>query len=225
MALHLNLLHEEILEHRQRQRDPLKIGMLALIGCGTLLFLYYSWNAYRTLEIKSRLSAIDRNWAKVEPKVTAAQKRLAEPQGIIKTTRILDDYIDNRFFWAPFLQKVSRCIAPNAQLTSFEGAVLDENKGISVTLEGVAAGREPRAAAEDLRQLLLEQLGQSYSEVKVEFKTLEDLDTMVNIGGMHTPMARYVLAVTFNAAPTPKPTPTPAGPPINPVRFKKHGDT
>jgi len=157
--------------------------------------------------------------------VTAAQKRLAEPQGIIKTTRILDDYIDNRFFWAPFLQKVSRCIAPNAQLTSFEGAVLDENKGINVTLEGVAAGREPRAAAEDLRQLLLEQLGQSYSEVKVEFKTLEDLDTMVNIGGMHTPMARYVLAVTFNPAPAAKPAPTPAGPAINPVRLKKHGDT
>jgi len=220
MALHLNLLHEEILEQRQRQRDPLKIGMLALIGCGTLLFIYYSWNAYRTLEIKSRLNAIERNWAKVEPKVTAAQKRLSELQSIIKTTRALDDYIDNRFFWAPFLQKVSRCIAPNAQLTGFEGAVLDENKGISVTLEGISAGREPRAVAEDLRQLLLEQLGQSYSEVKVEFKTLEDLDTMVNLGGMHTPTARYVLAVTFKLASTTKPASTPASP-----RNKKRGDT
>ena len=51
----------------------------------------------------------------------------------------------------------------------------------------LAAGREPRAAAEDLRQLLLEQLGQSYSDVKVEFKTLEDLDTIVNIGGATWP--------------------------------------
>ena len=30
MALHLNLLHEEISEQRQRQRDPLKIGMMVI---------------------------------------------------------------------------------------------------------------------------------------------------------------------------------------------------
>jgi len=219
MALHLNLLHEEILEQRQRQRDPLKIGMLVLIGCGVLMFLYYSWNAYRTLEIKSRLGAIERSWAKVEPKVTAAQKRVSELQGIVKATRTLDDYIENRFFWAPLLQKVSRCVAPNTQLISLEGSV-DENKGVTVTLEGIAAGREPRAAAEDLRQLLLEQLSQSYSEVKVEFKSLEDLDTMVNLGGTHTPTARYTLALTFNPAPAPKPAPV-----APPARQKKRGDT
>jgi hypothetical protein len=39
MALHLNLLHEEILEQRQRQRDPLKIGMMVLAGFGAFLFL------------------------------------------------------------------------------------------------------------------------------------------------------------------------------------------
>ena len=218
MALHLNLLHEEILEQRQRKRDPLKIGMLALIGCGTLMFLYYSWNAYRTLEIKSRLNAIERNWAKIEPKVTAAQKRVGELQGIVKTTRAIDDYIENRFFWAPFLQKIARCVAPNAQLTSLEGSVLDENKGVNVTVEGIAAGREPRAAAEDLRQLLLEQLGQSYSAVKVEFKALEDLDTMVNLGGTHMPTARYTLTISLNPAPVAKPTPPPT---VNPVRLKK----
>jgi hypothetical protein len=221
MALHLNLLHEQILEQRQRQRDPLKIGVLALIGCGTIMFVYYSWSAYRTLESKSRLNAIERNWAKVEPKVTAAQKRVSELQGMVKTTRGLDDYIETRFFWAPFLQKISRCVAPNAQLTSLEGSVLDDNKGVSVTLEGIAAGREPRAAAEDLRQLLLEQLGQSYSEVKIEFKALEDLDTMVNLGGTHLPTARYTLAINFNPAPAPKPTPA-----ATPGRVKKRpGET
>jgi len=45
MALQLNLLHEQILEQRQRQRDPLKIGMMVLMGIGALLFLYYGWNA------------------------------------------------------------------------------------------------------------------------------------------------------------------------------------
>ena len=58
MALHLNLLHEEILQQRQRQRDPLKIGMLVLSSCGALLFLYYAWNAYQTLEIKAKLTSV-----------------------------------------------------------------------------------------------------------------------------------------------------------------------
>jgi hypothetical protein len=208
MPLHLNLLHEEIFEQRQRQRDPLKIGMMVLGGLGALLFLYYMWNAYRTLEIKSRLGGIEREWAKVEPRVTAAQKRADELNGIIKTTRVLDEYIDNRFFWAPFLQKVSRCVAPNTQLSTIDGAVSEDGKTISVTIDGVAAGREPRAAAEDFRQLLIEQLGQNYSNVKVEFKALEDLDTIVNVGGANLAMAHYVLATTFDFAP-PKPVAAP----------------
>ncbi len=204
MALHLNLLHEEILEHRQRQRDPLKIGMMVLAGFGALLFLYYMFNAYRTLETKSRLSAVERNWTKIEPEVTAADKRVAELEGVIKTTSALDNYIENRFFWAPFLQKISHCVPPNAQLTSLDANILDENKGISVSLEGVAAGREPRSVAEDLRQMLIEQLGHGYSGVKVEFKTLEDLDTIVNVGNTNMPMAHYLLAINFNPAPMAK---------------------
>ena len=204
MALHLNLLHEEILEQRQRQRDPLKIGVMLLVAFGVLMFLYYMWNAYRTLEIKGRLSAVEREWVKVEPTVTAAQKRSAELSNIIKTTRVLDEYVTGRFFWAPFLQKVTRCVAPNAQLTSIEGSVSEDTKGIVVSLEGIAAGREPRSAAEDLRQMLTEQLAQSYSEVKVEFKALEDLDTMVNVGGTNMAMAHYVLAVNFNPTPAAK---------------------
>ena len=204
MALHLNLLHEEKLEQRQRQRDPLKIGIMVLAGLGALFFLYYMFNAYRTLEIKSRLSAVERNWTKIEPEVTAAQKRVAELEGVIKTTGALDDYIENRFFWAPFLQKVSHCVPPNTQLTNLEASVVDENKGISVSLEGVAAGREPRSVAEDLRQMLIEQLGHAYNGVKVEFKTLEDLDTIVNVGGTNMPMAHYLLAINFNPTPTAK---------------------
>jgi hypothetical protein len=207
MALHLNLLHEEIYEQRQRQRDPLKIGMMVLGALGALMLLYYLWNAYKVLEIRNRLSQSQHDWAKVEPKVTAAQKRSAELNSIISTTKVLDGIIDGRFFWAPLLEKLSRCVALNAQLTSIDGSVLDEGK-ISIGLEGLAAGREPRAAAEELRQLLLEQLGQSYTEVKVEFKSLEDLDTIVNIGGSNMAMARFSIGATFSTAAS-KPSPTP----------------
>ena len=207
MALHLNLLHEEILEQRQRQRDPLKIGIMVLCFLGVLMVFNYMWKGYKTLEIRSRLNQVQADWAKIEPKVTAAQKRSAELNSIISTTKVLDGMIDDRFFWGPFLEKLSRCVALNAQLTSIEGTVLDDNR-VSVTIEGLAAGREPRAAAEELRQLLLEQLGQSYNEVKVEFKALEDLDTIVRIGGGNMAMARFSLGVTFNTG-VAKPPPVP----------------
>jgi hypothetical protein len=208
MALHLNLLHEEHLEQRQRQRDPLKIGMMVLGAIGAMMVVYYMWNAYKTLEIRNRLSAVQHEWSKVEPKVAAAQKRSAELNSIISTTKVLDGMIDGRFFWAPFLEKLSRCVALNAQITSVDGSVL-EDKSVNVMIEGLAAGREPRAAAEELRQLLLEQLGQSYQSVKVEFKTLEDLDTLAKIGGDNMAMARFGLSVTFNPTEAAKATPAP----------------
>jgi len=215
MALHLNLLHEEFQEQRQRQRDPLKIGMMVLGGLGAIMFIYYMWNAYQTLGIRRQFNVVQESWSKVEPNVTAAQKRSKELNGIISTTKVLDGIIESRFYWAPFLEKLSRCVAPNAQLTSVDGAVLEDNRGVSVMIEGLAAGREPRAAAEELRQLLLEQLGQSYHDVKIEFKTLEDLDTLAKIGGANMAMARFALSVTFNPS-----NPAKVAPPA-PARSKK----
>ncbi len=197
MALQLNLLHEEIAEHRQRQRDPLKIGMLVLIFLTALMVAFYMWKGYQTLEIKRRLAAAQRDWAQVEPKVTAAQKRSTELNGIINTTKVLDTMVEQRFYWAPFLEKLSRSVAPNAQLTSVDGSFADETKSVTANVDGVAAGREPRAAAEELRQLLMEQLTEVYGNVAVEFKTLEDLDTVVNVAGANMPMARFTLDIKF----------------------------
>lgn len=201
MPLHLNLLHEEITEHRQRQRDPLKLGMMALCVVGALMAMFYMWKAYQTLDIKRQLASVQREWAKVEPQVTAAQKRSAELNVMMGTTKVLDRIVDERFVWAPLLQSLSRCVAPNAQLTSIDGALSEDGKTVSVTLEGIAAGREPRSAAEELRQLLSEQLAQSYHSVDVEFKTLEDLDTLVIVAGANMAMARYIINATFSTTP------------------------
>jgi len=289
MALQLNLLHEQFTQERQRQRDPLKIGIMVLAGLAAMLVLYYMWSAYQTLHIKARLSALERDWSKVEPKVTAAQKRMQELNGIINATRVLDDYIESRFFWAPLLERIAGCVAPNTQLTSLNGSA-DPNKGVDLVIDGFAAGREPRAVAEDFRQMLIEQLGQNslgiqphpnpknvtpsetedvvveevaegspaqeghvqpgdrirkidnreiknvgdlsdlsaqlalgkkvnlevqrkgktlqlsteikerradYKDVKVEFKSLEEVDQIAIISGTHMPMARYTLAISF----------------------------
>ncbi len=208
MALHLNLLHEEITEHRQRQRDPLKLGTIALCFIGVLMLLFYAFKAYQMLAINSRLKVAQANWTKVEGKVNAAKKRTAELNAIVGTTKVLDSIVDGRFYWAPLLQYLSLCVAPNAQITSVTSSISDDHKLVTLTLEGVAAGREPRAAAEDLRQLLGEQLGEHYGEVKVSFKTLEDLDTLANVSGVNMPLARYVIGVTFTPEKQSAPAPS-----------------
>lgn len=208
MPLQLNLLHEQKAEERQRKRDPLKISIYIGIAVAALLALNYLWSAYRTLSIKAHLSTVEHEWAKMEPQVTAAQKRAEELNGIIGTTHSLDQFIEGRFFWAPILEKVSRCVTPNLQLTDFDGKQ-DDAKGISILLEGTAAGREPRGVAEDFRQMLLEQVGKEQPAVKVEFKTLEDLDTLVNIGGSNVPSAHFVVSVALNN-PVNAATPAPA---------------
>lgn len=209
MPLQINLLHEEILQERQRKRDPLKLSIYAAIGLGALLVLNYLWTGYRVLESKSRLNTVQAEWDKLEPKVTAAQKRSDELNGIIGTTNALDNYIDTRFYWAPLLAKVAHCVTPNIQITAFEGNIEDEKGIVTVTLDGVAGGREPRGVAEDFRQMLLEQIGKEQPTVKVEFKTLEDLDTTVAVGGNNVTTAHFVVTVglePFPKAATPLPT-------------------
>lgn len=204
MALTLNLLHEEISQEIARKRDPIKIVMYVGGSIAALLLAYYVINVWETLAIKSRLSGVERDWSKIEPKVTGAQKRAAELNSIVNTTKVLDGMIDTRFFWAPLFGKIAGCVAPNVQLTSLDGGV-EEGKGVSVTLEGVAAGREPRAEAEELRQLLTEQIGKTYKDVKVEFKSLEDLDAVAHVGGAAMPMARFTVSIDFNPYPATKP--------------------
>src|SRR5213592_4451610 len=208
MPLQLNLLHEEILEQRQRQRDPLKLSIYAGIGLAVLLVLNYLWTGYRVLESKSRLNAVQSEWVKIEPKVTAAQKRAEELNGIISTTKTLDGFIDRRFYWAPLLEKVAHCVTPNIQITALEGAV-EEEKGITITLDGVAGGREPREVAEDFRQMLLEQIGKEEPSIKVEFKTLEDLDTTVSVGGTNVTTAHFIVMIGWDPFPkAPEPAPS-----------------
>jgi hypothetical protein len=201
MPLQLNLLHEEFTEERQRKRDPLKLGLKGLGVVGAFMLLFYGFRAYQTLAIKNRLHTVQEEWSKVEPKVTAAQKRAEELNDIINTTKVLDSMIERRFFWAPLLQKLSGCVAPNTQLTNFDGAI-NSDKTVTLTIEGKATGAEPRAAAEEFRQLLSEELGKKYRGVKAEFKVLEDLDTEVDVGGTSLPVARYV--ITVGLAPEPE---------------------
>ena len=142
----------------------------------------------------------------VASQALAAQKRAEELNGIIKTTKTLDELINKRFYWAPILEKVAHCVTPNIQITALDGAAEDD-KGVTITLDGIAGGREPRGVAEDFRQMLLEQIGKTEPSVKVEFKTLEDLDTTVSVGGNNVTTAHFGVVIALDPFPKP-PEPT-----------------
>ena len=103
--------------------------------------------------------------------MTAAQKRATELHQIIDSTKVLDGLIEDRFYWAPFFAQVSHCVAPNLQVTGLDGSIVEGKHSVAITLEGLAAAREPRAAAEEFRQLLTEQLEKNYGEVNVTSAT------------------------------------------------------
>ena len=64
--------------------------------------------------------------------------------------------------------------------------------------------------------MLREQLGKSYHDVKAEFKALEDVETLTNVGGANVPMSHYILLITFKTEASAKPAATPA--PARPKR-------
>ena len=104
------------------------------------------------------------------------------------------------------MEKVAHCVTPNIQITALDGAAEDD-KGVTITLDGIAGGREPRGVAEDFRQMLLEQIGKTEPSVKVEFKTLEDLDTTVSVGGNNVTTAHFGVVIALDPFPKP-PEPT-----------------
>ena len=210
MALQLNLLHEEISAQRQRQRDPLKLG------------IYRPHSDRRDPLPLVRLERLPDDpdqepaergpgrVAKVEPQVTAAQKRAEELRKIIDSTKVLDGLIAGRFYWAPLLGKLAACTTANIQITALDAEEAENGSVVNLVLEGVGAAGEPRAAAEKFREHLSTELGKSYGDVKVEFRNLEDLDTIVTLDGAPNRTARFVLSASFNPKPTPAAAPAAA---------------
>jgi len=117
MAPSLNLLHEEILEQRQRKRDPAQDRNPRARELRRTPFSLLRVDAYQTFEIKAKLSAITAI-GKAEPQFTQAQKRSAALTDIINTTRRLDD-TSTSVFSGTFLEKLSALRPPNAQLTAW----------------------------------------------------------------------------------------------------------
>lgn len=207
MPVHLNLLHEIEKAERERRRDPLKLGMLALAVVALLFVGYYFVRLGQVHGVHSEQAVLAAQWRELEPKKIEAEKIEQDLTETMKASEILVQRIENRFYWAPFLQVLIETVPRNVQIVRMSADVSAEGlKRCGVTLDGIAAGAEPRAIAESLRTTLSGKLSELYGPTTDSFKSLDDGTETALLDGVNLPTAIFTLSYGFAAD---KPT-TPA---------------
>lgn len=183
MAIHLNLYHEIQKQERQRRRDPLKLGMIAMLFVAAAFMGYYFVRMASVRGVNDELVRLQNEWRTTEPKFAAAKTREAEIAAVTKITDTLVQSIESRFYWAPLLDKVLASVPREVQLVRLDGDMTDKVKPGALSVSGVSSGTEPRKVAEDLRTRFVNKLSEKYKNVTSTFKTLEDSDQTVKLDG------------------------------------------
>ena len=216
MPLTINLLHEQQFLLKQRQRDPLKLGVYALAGVALLFLLYYGVRLAQSTALNNELKSRQAEWAKQEPAAKAADAKEAEYTTQVSAAAIVTKRIEDRFYWAPLLETLIKSVPPQVQIVNFTGANDQKADKMNVTLEGIVAGDVPRLAADKFREDLNAALNKTYQGVETSFRGLEEASTTVPLNGKNTPTARFTIEIKMN-----KPGATPAATPA-PTRVRNH---
>ena len=198
MALHLNLYHEIKLQQVQRQRDPLKLGLYALVVIAGILLIYYAYRVQQASSTVSRSKQLQTQWQITEPKAKDADVREKMLKTNIQIKDSLVQHIEGRFYWAPLMQKMLLAIPRNVQITGFQGIVSPATSTGSITLNGIAAGLEPRKASEDFRTTFIAKCLDSYKSVTSKFVSLNDSDASVLLDGKKLNAANFILQFDFS---------------------------
>ena len=69
MAIHINLLHEQKTQEKQAERDPLKLGMLAMLVVAGILGGLYTWKRAGTNAVKAERDDASAVYEKLKPKI------------------------------------------------------------------------------------------------------------------------------------------------------------
>jgi hypothetical protein len=108
--------------------------------------------------------------------------------------------IEGRLYWAPLLEQLTTLVPREAQVTRFSGEVQgDDIKKCTLTIEGVAAGADPRKVAEDLRTAIAEEFSKKYRNVTSIFRSLEDGAESARLDGKTWPTATFSINVQLSA--------------------------
>ncbi|MEI6562253.1 MAG: hypothetical protein WCO68_09245 [Verrucomicrobiota bacterium] len=208
MALHLNLYHEIHKQAERERRDPVKLAGLAAVMALVFLVLWFSYRLSAVNAVERKRNELQASWKSLEPQMNAAGENETRLLAQQKSNQALFERIHERFYWAPLLETLATATPAHIQIVSLTGdagASKENNKAIMVLVRGVAAGLQPRTAAEDYRRTLQERLAALYSEVSVVFdaNSLEDGTETVTLEGQTMATATFRIRLQFNPKPAP----------------------
>src|SRR4051812_7889809 len=198
MALHLNLFHEIDKQKALQRRDPLKLSMygIGLVAAG--MAGYYFLQLASASGASSELSRVEAEYNKLKPQAEKATKRKEELGVSIKMSDAFVKRIEGRFYWATVLQHLTELVPAEVQLTKLNGEIAsDAARHGTLTIEGIAAGAEPRKVAEDLRRSLIDRFSPQYKHVAASFTVLDDGKEGVRLNGQVTPTAAFTIKLTL----------------------------
>jgi Tfp pilus assembly protein PilN len=210
MALHLNLFHEIEKQKALKRRDPLKLSMygIGLVGAG--MAGYYFLQLASASAASSELSRVEMEYNKLKPQAEKATKRKEELGVAIKTSDTFVKRIEGRFYWATVLQHLTELVPSEVQITKMNGEIAsDAARHGTLTLDGVAAGAEPRKVAEDLRRNLIDKFSPQYKHVAATFTLLDDGKEGVRMSGQVMPTAVFTIKLTLQLLEEEAPPPPP----------------
>lgn len=200
MPLHINLLHEEQSKVVERKRDPLKLGMLALVLAAFCFYGYYLYRSSKADKIAKEKTSLQTQLATLTPKAEQAKLDATQATQARAATASVEKLINDRFYWGPLFSEIVAGTGPEIQLTGFEGNVRSA-ESINFTVIGVSAGREPRAVAERFRQSLEERLQKAYGSVSSQFVSLENSETPLILSGKSFATANFSIGFQLTFKP------------------------
>lgn len=208
MALRINLYHEVLRNRKQAQYDPLKLSMIGLALVAAGLIAWYFVELQTTKSAESSYRSKQAEYAKLQVQEKQAKAKEEEYTKQIAVVEKLGKRIEERFYWAPLLEELALSVSPTVQTAKVTGDVSGEGlRKVQVAIEGIAAGVEPRGAAEEFRTALAERLGKKYKNVVASFKNLEDSNESATLNGETLKTAAFNISVTFNIGTEPPPPP------------------
>lgn len=208
MALRINLYHEVLRTRQQKRYDPLKLSMFGLILIAIGLVSWYFAALTTKSGAESRYKAREREREELKPLEEKAVQDQAEYEKRLAMMEKLQKRMEDRFYWAPVMEELALATPPSVQISRFSGNISGDGvrKG-EITVDGVAAGAEGRAAAEEFRTALEERFKKRYKNLISTFKSLDD-GAEVALEGRQLKTATFSIAFTFTFGTEPT-TPAP----------------
>ena len=201
MALYLNLYHEIQNQKLKRQRDPLKIAIMGLVLVAVGLVGWYFFRRESVNALTNQANQVLADLKKYDPQAAVALKEHDTYQENIKLSDAIIHKMENRFYWAPLLQQIVQVVPPEVQIIDLDAVLSPDGlKKVTLNVNGMATGDQPRAVAEDFRVALQNKLtAAQYRQPTAIFRSLDDGIESVQYQGKSMPTVNFVIDVTFSS--------------------------